>query len=116
VGKYGGDPVKFKALIEQWQKKAGPIKTETAYAVRLPIVDAAQLQALNDLFPGRSVEDLITDLLHAALEEVAGAMPYQAGPKVISQDEHGDPVYEDAGLTPKFLESARKYKKSLSAK
>jgi hypothetical protein len=42
-------------------------------------------------------------------------MPYEAGPKVISRDDHGDPVYEDVGLTPRFVELARKLKKTLEA-
>jgi hypothetical protein len=92
---------------------AGPVKTDKSYAVRLPVSDAAQLHALAELFPGRPVEDLITDILHSGLEEIAEAMPYQAGPKVISQDEHGDPIYEDVGFTPRFIELTRKYKKTL---
>ena len=107
---------KFKALLEAWKEKAGPAKTQNAYAVRLPFGDAARLHALADLYPGRAVEDIITDLLHVALDEVAESMPYQCGPKVISQDDHGDPVYEDIGMTPRFLELSRKYKKSLQAK
>ena len=35
-------------------------------------------------------------------------MPYEPGPKVISRDDQGDPVYEDAGLTPRFIELTRK--------
>jgi hypothetical protein len=35
------------------------------------------------------------------------------GSKVISSDDHGDPVYEDIGLTPRFIELTRKYKKNL---
>ena len=60
--------------------------------------DAARLHALAELFPGRTREQIITDLLGAALQEVAAAMPYVPGKKVISTDEQGDPVYEDAGL------------------
>jgi len=108
--------VKFKALLDRWKEKAGPAKTEASYAVRLPLGDAARLHALVDMFPGRAVEDIITDLLHAALDEVAESMPYERGPQVISQDDHGDPVYEDIGLTPRFLELSRKYKKSLQPK
>jgi hypothetical protein len=113
---HGVYSVKFKALLDQWQKKAGPVKTDNTYSVHLAVADAAQLHALSDLFPGRSVEDLITDLLHAGLEEISAVMPYQAGPKVISQDDHGDPVYEDIGLTPRFIELTRKHKKALQAK
>jgi hypothetical protein len=107
---------KFKALLDSWKEKAGPAKTEASYAVRLPLGDAARLHALAELFPGRAVEDLITDLLHVALDEIAESMPYERGPKVISQDDHGDPVYEDIGMTPRFLELARKHKKALQPK
>ena len=107
---------KFKALLDGWKQKAGPAKTQHSYAVHLPLADAARLHALVDLFPGRSVEDIITDLLHASLDQVTEAMPYERGPKVISQDDQGDPVYEDAGLTPRFIELARKHKKALQSK
>jgi hypothetical protein len=107
--------VKFKSLLERWKKTASPPKTAHEYAIRLPLDDAARLHALNELFPGQSVEDLLTDLLHAGLEEIAAAMPYERGPKVISRDDQGDPVYEDIGLTPRFVELARKCKKSIES-
>jgi len=107
--------VKFKALLERWKKDTVPARTAEAYAVRLSLDDASRLHALTDLFPGRPIEQIITDLLHAALDEVAEAMPYEPGPKVISRDEQGDPVYEDVGLTPRFAEFAREYRKSLAA-
>jgi hypothetical protein len=105
--------VKFKALLDRWKKEKDPATTAEAYAVRLPVDDAARLHALAELFPGHDPSDLITDLLHAALDEVAAAMPYEPGPKVISRDDQGDPVYEDAGLTPRFMELSRKYKRAL---
>jgi len=79
----------------------------------LPLDDAARLQALAELFPGQSIEEIVTDLLGAGLDEIAAAMPYEKGPKVISRDDHGDPVYEDIGLTPRFVELTRKFKKNL---
>jgi hypothetical protein len=108
--------VKFKSLLDRWQKDAAPVRTAKEYAVRLPLDDASRLHALLELFPGWSAEDLITDLLHAGLDEIAAAMPYQPGPKIISRDDQGDPVYEDIGLTPRFVELTRKFKKSLQAR
>jgi hypothetical protein len=105
--------VKFKPLLERWKKQAAPARTAKEYAVRLPLDDAARLQALVDLFPGQSPEEIVTDLLGAGLDEIAAAMPYERGPKVISRDDQGDPVYEDIGLTPRFVELTRKYKKDL---
>jgi hypothetical protein len=105
--------VKFKPLLERWKKVAAPERTVQQYAVRLPLEDAARLHALSALFPGQAVEEIITDLLHAGLDEIAAALPYERGPKVISRDDHGDPVYEDVGLTPRFIELSRKFKKEL---
>jgi hypothetical protein len=105
--------VKFKVLLDRWKKESVPARTAQEYAFRLSLDDAARLHALAALFPGHPIEELITDLLHCALDEVAAAIPYEAGPKIISRDDHGDPVYEDAGLTPKFVELTRQFKKSL---
>lgn len=107
--------MKFKTLLEEWKKSAAPALTAHEYSVRLPLDDASRLHALAELFPGQRIEDLVTDLLHAALDEVAAAMPYEPGPKVISRDDQGDPVYEDAGLTPRFVELTRKFKKKLGS-
>lgn len=107
--------MKFKALLDRWKKEAAPARTADEYAVRLSLDDAARLHALAALFPGQHLEEIITDLLHAALDEVAAAMPYEPGPKIISRDDQGDPVYEDVGLTPRFVELTRELKKRLEA-
>jgi hypothetical protein len=105
--------VKFKPLLDRWKKDPPPVRTAREYALRLPLEDAARLHALIELFPGRTLEGIVTDLLHAGLDEIAAAMPYEPGPKVISRDDHGDPVYEDIGLTPRFVELTRKLKRTL---
>jgi hypothetical protein len=107
--------VKFKPLLDRWRKDLPPVRTAREYAVRLALDDAARLHALIELFPGRTVEEIITDLLHAGLDEIAAAMPYEPGPKIISRDDQGDPVYEDIGLTPRFVELTRRFKKSLES-
>jgi hypothetical protein len=115
MSSYGGVIVKFKPLLDRWKKDPAPVRTATAYAVRLPLDDAARLQALVELFPGVSVEEIISDLLHAGLDEIAAAIPYEPGPAIISRDDHGDPVYEDIGMMPRFVELSRKHRKRLEA-
>jgi hypothetical protein len=107
--------VRFKELLDSWRQTASGARTASEYTVRLPVDDAARLHALAELFPGRTREQLITDLLSAALQEVAAAMPYVPGKKIISNDDQGDPVYEDTGQTPRFAELTRQYKKKLEA-
>jgi len=107
--------VKFKPLLDRWKKEAPPARTAREYAIRLDLDDASRLHALAELFPGQPLETIIADLLRAGLDEIAAAMPYERGPKVISRDDQGDPLYEDIGLTPRFVDLTRKYKKSLQA-
>lgn len=105
----------FKELLMTWKEAGTTVRTANEYAVRLPVDAAARLHALVDLFPGRTREQIITDLLGAALQEIEASMPYVRGPEVISMDEQGDPVYEDAGLTPRFVELARKHRRTFEA-
>jgi hypothetical protein len=107
------NPVSFKELLESWRATASAPRTVRTFAVHLPLDEAAQLQALADMFPGRAPEQLITELLGAALKQVAAAMPYVAGKRVISTDEQGDPSYEDVGPTPRFLALTREHRARL---
>lgn len=107
--------MKVSSLMQFWERNASGQLTEASYAVRLPLEDAAKLAALEEMFPKKSKEELITDLLHAALNELESSMPYVQGSKVISEDEQGDPLYEDEGPTPKFLSLSQKHLRELKA-
>jgi|SRR5690606_27616396 len=101
--------MKIRELIEQWESgPQGPL-SDQCYAIHLDRDSAARLAALAEMYPRRSVEELLGDLIGAALEELEASMPYVPGPKVVGQDELGDPLYEDLGPTPRFLALAHKY-------
>ena len=104
----------FTDLLQSWRTQPARQKTREHYSIRLTTADAARLHALAELFPGTGQEQIVTDLLHAALQEIEAAMPYSAGSRVIREDDFGDPVYEDVGMTPRFLELTRKYENELS--
>ncbi len=104
----------YKKLLASWAESGSRARTAETYEVRLPLDDAARIHALADMYPGRTREEIITDLLSVALQGLQAAMPYVRGDKVISTDEQGDPVYEDAGQTPRFIELSRKHRKQLS--
>lgn len=96
-------------LLRQWEDSAGDRLTTQEYRVHLPAIDAARIAALAEMYPRRSNTELITDLLTAALDELEAAMPYVPGKLIASEDEEGNPIYEDVGPTPRFLELSRKY-------
>ena len=103
----------FKSLLDAWAAEKKPSTTSETYAVHLATEDAARIHAFVDLFPGITKERVITDLLAAALEQVEASIPYVPGDKVIREDDFGDPVYEDKGLTPQFLDLVKKHRKQL---
>ena len=98
----------FKDLMNSWGEHQEPLATRQEYSVNLPLNDASRLHALAELYPAVRIERLITDLISASLDEIEAAMPYVPGERVIREDDHGDPVYEDVGMTPQFLELVRK--------
>ena len=97
----------FKSLIDKWRAHPAVTQCETRYAFKLDVDDAARVEALAALFPALNVETIIADLLHESLDALEAAIPYEAGDKVIQQDEFGDPVFEDAGLMPRYVELLR---------
>lgn len=101
--------MKVSELVHHWNQTASGELTPNTYTVRLSIEDAAKLAALGEMYPKRTQEQLITDLLSAALSELEGTMPYVKGSRIISEDEMGDPVYEDQGPTPTFLALTHKH-------
>lgn len=101
--------MRLRDLLKTWETSAKQPRTPKHYAVRLPVRDAAKLAALRELYPGRTEEDLITDLLSAALDELEVVFPYVQGDRVIAEDDQGDPIYEDAGLTPRFQVLQRRH-------
>lgn len=106
--------MRIKELLREWEQKARSPRTKEEYAVRLPLRDAARLHALAEMYPGRRPEDIITDLLTAALDELEESLPYVPGQRVIAEDEYDDPVYEDTGPTPRLTRLTRKYERLLA--
>jgi hypothetical protein len=68
------------------------------------------------MYPAKSETEIITDLLSVALDMVEIAFPYEQGARVITEDELGDPIYEDVGPTPRFLAISKKHVERLSKK
>ena len=94
--------MRIAELIQRWMQKEQSRKPVRDYAVQLPLRDAARVEALHVMYPGRSDSQLMADLIRAALDELEVAMPYIPGNRIIAEDDYGDPIYEDLGPTPQF--------------
>jgi hypothetical protein len=101
--------MKIRELVSTWEEQAKGRLTPTTYHIHLDLESAARIAALCEMYPKRGPQELLGELIGAALEELEASMPYVQGNQVVATDEQGDPLYEDIGPTPRFLTLARKY-------
>lgn len=94
--------MRIAELIQRWKQASQASAVARPYTVNLPLRDAARIEALHLMYPGRTDSQLMADLIRAALDELEVAMPYVPGNRVIAEDDYGDPIYEDLGPTPRF--------------
>ena len=106
----------FKDLVTVWERDAVGALAPEEYRIKLPIEDAARIHALTEMYPRRTLDQIVTELLSASLHELERNLPYIPGTRVIAEDEQGDPVFEDIGPTPRFLELSREHRRRLEAK
>ena len=107
--------MKIRELAQQWEETAKGRLTKTEYAIHLDVEAAARLAAIREMYPKRSTEELLGELIGAALEELEASFPYIRGQHVVATDEEGDPLYEDVGPTPRFLSLSRRDLHDMSA-
>lgn len=107
--------MKIRELIRHWEKNAKGRLTRNHYQIQLDLAAAARLAALAEMYPKRQPEELLAELIGAALDELEASLPYVKGNQVVATDEQGDPLYEDIGPTPRFLALSRKHLQDLLA-
>lgn len=84
--------------------------TSKQYTVRLPIRVAAQLAALGEMYPRKTMTDLIGDLLAAGLDQLADDLPTKnVGEKPLGFREDGEAEWEQTGPGVTFAQLSRKY-------
>lgn len=106
--------MKIRELAQHWEQNAAGTLSPTGHALHLDLESEARLAALIDMYPKRTAEELLGELVAAALEELEASFPYVQGHKVIATDEEGDPLFEDIGPTPRFLALSRRHLHDLS--
>lgn len=95
-----------------WNAPDNSRLTAKQYTVRLPIRVAAQLAALNEMYPRKTMTDLIGDLLAAGLDQLAEDLPTRnVGEKPLGFREDGEAEWEQIGPGVTFAQLSRKYLK-----
>jgi hypothetical protein len=106
--------MRISDLLKRWQLQDSSYPGSLPQLLHMPLRDMARVQALHAMYPHRTVEEIIADLLHAALDELEASMPYVPGKQVIAEDDQGDPIYEDLGPTPRFFSLSHDFLRKLA--
>ncbi len=67
--------MKIRELAQHWEENAKGRLTQTGYTIHLDVEAAARLAAITEMYPKRQPEELLGELIGAALEELERAFP-----------------------------------------
>lgn len=107
--------MKVSDLINSWEKTSGHQPLDSRFALDLPPFESARIHALARMYEGKTANDILHDLVIAALNELEENMPYVPGYKVISKDDTGEPIYDDIGPSPLYQALTKKLLSEASA-
>lgn len=101
-----------KDLHAIWSAPDHSRLTAKQYTIRLPIRVAAQLAALSEMYPRKTMTDLIGDILAAGLDQLAMDLPTKnVGEKPLGFGEDGEAEWEQIGPGVTFAQLSKKYLK-----
>lgn len=67
--------MKVTDLPKHWEQQKEPVERTHDYNLRLPLEDAARIAALAELYPNRSENDILNDMIGAALDDLVRQSP-----------------------------------------
>ena len=109
-----------KDLVKVWDAPDHSRLTPKQISIRLPILVAAKISALYEIYPRSSKSKIIGDLLATAIDEVEQALPskkgkviYEDAPREVDPESDQKAYHEDIGLRGKFWKLTEKYLREL---
>ncbi len=67
--------MKIRELAQHWEQNAAGTLSPTGHVLHLDLESEARLAALIDMYPKRTAEELLGELVAAALEELEASFP-----------------------------------------
>ncbi len=101
--------MRIKELVHCWKSTEDDVGSIHKLTIEIPSTYFAKILALAEMFPTQNIETITVDLITAALHELELSFPYIEGHTIIGEDELGDPMYEDIGPTPRYLQLSKEH-------
>ena len=95
-------------LVKVWDAPDNSRLTSKQISIRLPILVAAKISALCEIFPRKTKTEMIGDLLATSLDQLEEGLPSVLG-KPLGIDNDGEAIYDEVGLVGRFQNLTQKY-------
>lgn len=105
--------MKPKDLITLWSAPDPPRLAPKQTSIRLPMLVAAKISALCELYPKKTKTEIIGDLLTTALEQLERELPRQKGQHCMDHPDTGEPLYEEVGVIADYRSKTEKFLREL---
>jgi len=105
--------MKTKDLITLWTAPDPPRLAPKQTSIRLPMLVAAKISALCDMYPKKTKTEIIGDLLTTALDQLECELPSRKGQPCMEDPDTGETIYEDVGECARFHRITEKYLREL---
>ena len=100
-------------LVKVWDAPDNSKLTSKQLSIRLPILVAARISALCELYPRKTKTEIIGDLLSTALDQLVTAIPSIDGQLLGVDPDTNEPYYDEIGPRGRFYTLTDKYLKEL---
>jgi len=81
MGRHDEVNMKMRKLLERWQSVSRSPEPRVTLELALRQHDAARVYALAEMHPGLGVEEILGDIIHAALDELQPCPTSTAAPR-----------------------------------
>jgi len=99
-----------KDMMSNWLRHNNSRLVKKQTSIRLPVHTAAKIEALCEMFPSKTKNEIVTDLLSAALDDVYESFEFVAGEEILIKDEEH---YLDIGDRKTFIDLVNKHFQTL---
>ncbi len=105
--------IKASFLVQSWDTPMDTRLVKKQFSIRMPILIAAKINALAELYPMMNKTSIISGLLSLALSEVEEEIPAQKGADSREEPFSGEKVFKVEGLRGRFEELVLKHLREL---
>ncbi len=104
----------LEVVLKNWSHQA-PSLERAQLTLRIPLSDYQRLLAFKEIYPNRSVNDMVVDILSAALNEIVSKLPSRTYTDEELEAYEAAEIQPDYGLADRFEQILKRIQNEAAA-